>query len=292
MGPGLPTGHRRPAKDRAPSERLFVQVGPRVRIRLAPARSQDQIIIAEVGAQTSTGLPPISYHSGGLEEASTRKAVCSILEGGEKAFLGSTRRSCPSVRSSTRRTRAASARGQVRTRLAAGGRWIRTFGSARYLMAVRGRLLEAYSRSFSRIWICRIWICQGITMFAPATLTREGFTAIWLRRPIVGQPTSPTRCSVLEWERRPCAPWPWSPRSCMGPHTASRTRLDFLSLTVASIGTRFPCRFASTTRRYAWSMDTPIPWETYRGKKACCNHWVDRGAARYGPLKPGGGPTG
>jgi energy-coupling factor transporter ATP-binding protein EcfA2 len=52
----------------------------------------DQIIIAEVGAQTSKGLPPISYHSGGLEEASTRKAVCSILEGGEKAFLDRARR--------------------------------------------------------------------------------------------------------------------------------------------------------------------------------------------------------
>ena len=32
--------------------------------------------------------------------------------------------------------------------LSAGGRSIRTFGSARYLMAVRGQLLEAYSRSF------------------------------------------------------------------------------------------------------------------------------------------------
>ena len=39
-------------------------------------------------------------------------------------------------------------RGQVRSGLPPGGRWIRTFGSARYLMAVRGRLLEAYSRSF------------------------------------------------------------------------------------------------------------------------------------------------
>ena len=39
-------------------------------------------------------------------------------------------------------------RSHVRNGLSAGGRWIRTFGSARYLMAVRGRLLEAYSRSF------------------------------------------------------------------------------------------------------------------------------------------------
>jgi hypothetical protein len=52
----------------------------------------DQIIIAEVAAQTSKGLPPIRYYSGGLEEASTRMAVCNILEGGEQAFLDRARR--------------------------------------------------------------------------------------------------------------------------------------------------------------------------------------------------------
>jgi AAA domain, putative AbiEii toxin, Type IV TA system len=52
----------------------------------------DQIIVAEVGAHTSSGLPPISYRSGGLEEASTRKNVCDILEGGEQAFLDRARR--------------------------------------------------------------------------------------------------------------------------------------------------------------------------------------------------------
>lgn len=52
----------------------------------------DQIIIAEVGAQTSVGLPPISYRSGGLEEAATREIVCDILEGGEQAFLDRARR--------------------------------------------------------------------------------------------------------------------------------------------------------------------------------------------------------
>ena len=31
-------------------------------------------------------LPPISYRSGGLENAEIRKAVCDILEGGEGAF--------------------------------------------------------------------------------------------------------------------------------------------------------------------------------------------------------------
>jgi hypothetical protein len=52
----------------------------------------DQIIVAEVGTHTSSGLPPISYRSGGLEELSTRKNVCDILEGGEQAFLDRARR--------------------------------------------------------------------------------------------------------------------------------------------------------------------------------------------------------
>ena len=39
----------------------------------------DQIIIAEVGAQTTAGLPPITYRSGGLDEAPIRKIVCDTL---------------------------------------------------------------------------------------------------------------------------------------------------------------------------------------------------------------------
>jgi hypothetical protein len=51
----------------------------------------DQIIVAEVGAH-GEGLPPISYSSGGLEEARIRKIVCDILEGGELAFRDRARR--------------------------------------------------------------------------------------------------------------------------------------------------------------------------------------------------------
>jgi len=52
----------------------------------------DQIIIAEVGPHQIGGLPPISYQSGGLENASIRKAVCDILEGGDTAFQERARR--------------------------------------------------------------------------------------------------------------------------------------------------------------------------------------------------------
>jgi hypothetical protein len=52
----------------------------------------DQIIIAEVGAHTGDGLPPITYRSGGLDEAPIRKLVCDILEGGERAFQDRARR--------------------------------------------------------------------------------------------------------------------------------------------------------------------------------------------------------
>ncbi len=52
----------------------------------------DQVIVAEVGAQTTSGLPPISYRSGGLEEDPIRKIVCDILEGGELAFRDRARR--------------------------------------------------------------------------------------------------------------------------------------------------------------------------------------------------------
>jgi ABC-type polar amino acid transport system ATPase subunit len=52
----------------------------------------DQIIVAEVGAQAGRGLPPITYRSGGLEQAHIRRIVCDILEGGEAAFRDRARR--------------------------------------------------------------------------------------------------------------------------------------------------------------------------------------------------------
>lgn len=52
----------------------------------------DQIIIAEAGPHHAGGLPSITYRAGGLENASIRKAVCDILEGGETAFQERARR--------------------------------------------------------------------------------------------------------------------------------------------------------------------------------------------------------
>lgn len=52
----------------------------------------DQILVAESGPHPSGGLPPISYVAGGLENATIRKAVCDILEGGEAAFRERARR--------------------------------------------------------------------------------------------------------------------------------------------------------------------------------------------------------
>jgi energy-coupling factor transporter ATP-binding protein EcfA2 len=52
----------------------------------------DQVIIAEAGPHTPGALPPISYVSGGLESESIRKAVCSILEGGDRALQERARR--------------------------------------------------------------------------------------------------------------------------------------------------------------------------------------------------------
>ncbi|MBA6418156.1 TrlF family AAA-like ATPase [Pseudomonas sp. 5Ae-yellow] len=52
----------------------------------------DQIIIAEAGPQPHGALPPITYLSGGLENAEIRKEVCEILEGGEAAFQERARR--------------------------------------------------------------------------------------------------------------------------------------------------------------------------------------------------------
>ncbi len=52
----------------------------------------DQIIIAKTGDRLPSGMPKITYMSGGLEEAHIRAEVCGILEGGENAFLDRARR--------------------------------------------------------------------------------------------------------------------------------------------------------------------------------------------------------
>ena len=59
---------------------------------LAINTDADQIIIAEAGAHPPGDLPPISYASGGLENADIRKAACDILEGGTGAFQERARR--------------------------------------------------------------------------------------------------------------------------------------------------------------------------------------------------------
>ena len=52
----------------------------------------DQVIFADAGPRSTSGLPPITYESGGLDEASIRKVVCDTLEGGEEAFKERARR--------------------------------------------------------------------------------------------------------------------------------------------------------------------------------------------------------
>ncbi|TBG10682.1 hypothetical protein ELG79_32990 (plasmid) [Rhizobium leguminosarum] len=52
----------------------------------------DQIVVASAGTHTAGQLPPITYVSGGLEDADMRKQVCDILEGGEEAFKERARR--------------------------------------------------------------------------------------------------------------------------------------------------------------------------------------------------------
>ena len=52
----------------------------------------DQIIVAEANSHQRGALPDISYRSGGLDNAKIRKAVCDILEGGERAFQERARR--------------------------------------------------------------------------------------------------------------------------------------------------------------------------------------------------------
>jgi energy-coupling factor transporter ATP-binding protein EcfA2 len=46
----------------------------------------DQVIVASAGEHRPGQLPMITYQSGGLENSQIRNSVCSILEGGEKAF--------------------------------------------------------------------------------------------------------------------------------------------------------------------------------------------------------------
>ncbi len=52
----------------------------------------DQVIVARCGPHRPGQLPEISYESGGLENPAIRKAVCAILEGGERAFRERARR--------------------------------------------------------------------------------------------------------------------------------------------------------------------------------------------------------
>ncbi len=52
----------------------------------------DQVIVARAGPHAPGQLPPISYDVGGLESAHIRKAVCDILEGGDRAFQERARR--------------------------------------------------------------------------------------------------------------------------------------------------------------------------------------------------------
>ena len=69
---------------RAKSKRQVIMVTHNA--NLVVNTDADQIIIAEAGPHKPGELPPITYVSGGLENAHIRKAVCDILEGGERAF--------------------------------------------------------------------------------------------------------------------------------------------------------------------------------------------------------------
>ena len=52
----------------------------------------DQVIVASASRAGAAGLPLLHYRSGGLEDPDIRKDVCSLLEGGERAFLERERR--------------------------------------------------------------------------------------------------------------------------------------------------------------------------------------------------------
>lgn len=46
----------------------------------------DQVVVAEASRKAATGLPDVTYRSGGLEDSELRAQVCRLLEGGEEAF--------------------------------------------------------------------------------------------------------------------------------------------------------------------------------------------------------------
>lgn len=46
----------------------------------------DQVIVASATPSATGGMPVIAYEAGALESAKVRRAVCDILEGGERAF--------------------------------------------------------------------------------------------------------------------------------------------------------------------------------------------------------------
>jgi energy-coupling factor transporter ATP-binding protein EcfA2 len=78
---------------------LFIKAKTRRQVIIVPHNANlvvntdaDQIIVAEAGAHPDGGLPAITYIAGGLEDFDIRKAVCDILEGGEKAFRERARR--------------------------------------------------------------------------------------------------------------------------------------------------------------------------------------------------------
>jgi energy-coupling factor transporter ATP-binding protein EcfA2 len=52
----------------------------------------DQVIVASAGPHRRGELPEITYTAGGLENATIRRLVCEILEGGEQAFVERARR--------------------------------------------------------------------------------------------------------------------------------------------------------------------------------------------------------
>jgi hypothetical protein len=51
-----------------------------------------EVVIVAASERTGPGLPSITYQSGGLENDAIRKAVCRVLEGGERAFRERERR--------------------------------------------------------------------------------------------------------------------------------------------------------------------------------------------------------
>ncbi len=51
-----------------------------------------QVIVARSGSHHAGELPIIEYQSGGLEDPAIREQVCTILEGGERAFKERARR--------------------------------------------------------------------------------------------------------------------------------------------------------------------------------------------------------